>query len=101
MVGDDCGRDLIHLQATVSFGNLYPAQTQFASFLEQIARNGEVLVLHLFDVGNYFVLRELLGSLTDQIVLFGEIFRCENLGGGTGFKQEAAAGDGTCNSRGR
>ena len=101
MVSNNRGRDLIHLQAAVSFGNLYPAQTQFASFLEQIARDGEVFVLYFFNVGDYFVLREFLGRLPDQIMLIGKIFGSKYLIGRAGFKEKATAGNRRCNSRGR
>jgi len=36
-------------------------------------------MLHLVDVGNDFFLREFFRSLSDQDVLFVEVFRGENL----------------------
>ena len=93
VVGDDGGGDFIHFKAAVGFGDFDAAQSQFASLLQQIARNREILVLNFFRVGQDFVDGEFFRRLPDQLVLFGEIFGRENFVGAAGFEQEAAAGD--------
>jgi len=50
-------------------------------------------VLDLLDVGDDLVDGELLGGLSDELVLLGEIFRSKDLVRPALFEQEAAAGD--------
>ena len=54
---------------------------------------GEILVLHLLGVRQDFVDRELFGSLPDQLMLLGEIFRSEDVVDLALFEQKAAARD--------
>ena len=75
VVGDDRGGDFIHLQAAIGFRNLHPAQSQVAGLFQQVARNGEILVLHLFRVGQNLVDGELFCRLPDHPLLLGKIFR--------------------------
>ena len=91
VVGDDGGRDFVHLQAAVGLGDFHRAQAQFAGLLQQIASDGKILVLDLLDVGNDLVDRELLRRLPDELVLLGEVFRSEDFVGPSGLEQEAAA----------
>ena len=63
VVGDDGGGDFVHLEAAVGFGNIDAAQAQFPGFLQQIAGDGEIFVLHLLDVGHDFVDREFFRGL--------------------------------------
>ena len=93
VVGDHRGGDFVHLEAAVGFGNLDRAQAEVAGLLQQISRDGEILVLHLLDVGNDFVLRELFRSLADELMLLGEILGGEDFVGAARFKQETAAGN--------
>ena len=53
----------------------------------------EFLVLDLFHVGQDLFARELLRGLRDLLVLFGEVFRSEDLCGGVLFNQKAAANE--------
>ena len=92
VVGDHGGSDLVHLQAAVGFGNLDPAQAQVACLLQQVAGDGEILVLHLLDVGQNLVERKFLGGLPDQLVLLGEVFRSKDFVNLALFEQKAAAG---------
>ena len=78
VVGDDGGGDFVHLEAAVGFGDLDGAQPQVAGFFQQIAGDGEILVLDLLDVGKNFVDREFFRRLPDELVLLGEIFGREN-----------------------
>ncbi len=93
VVGDDGGGDFVHFEAAVGFGNFDAAQSQVASLLQQIASDGEILVLHLLDVGQDFVDCEFLRGLPDQLMLLGEILRRENLVNLALFEQKAAARD--------
>ncbi len=93
VVGDDGGGDLVHLQAAVGFGNLDAAQAQVAGLLQQIAGDGEVLVLDLLDVGKDLVDREFFRGLADELVLLGEIFGSEDFVRLALFEQKAAAGN--------
>ena len=93
VIRNDRGRDLVHLQAAVSFGDLNRAETELAGFLQQLAGDREVFVLHLLDVGDDLVDGELFRRLADHLVLLGEIFRSEDLVGPALFEQKAAAGD--------
>jgi hypothetical protein len=93
VVGDHGGRYFVHFKAAISFGDFHPAQTQLASFLQQAAGDGEILVLHLLDVRQDFVDRKFFRRLPDQLLLLGEVFGREDFVRTPGFKQEAAAGD--------
>src|SRR5207247_10542576 len=93
VVGNYGGSNLVHLQAAVSFWNFHPTQPPLASFLEQLARDGEVPVLHLLDVRDNLVGSEFLRRLTNQLMLFGEILRREYFVGRALFEQKAAARD--------
>src|SRR2546426_6370726 len=93
VVGDYGGSTLVHLQAAVSFWNFHPTQPQLAGFLQQLASDGEVLVLHLLDVRDNLVGSEFLRRLTNQLMLFGEILRREYFVGRALFEQKAAARD--------
>ncbi len=93
VVGDHGGGDFIHFEATVGFGDLDSAQTQFPGLLQQAAGNGEIFVLHLLHVRQDLVDGEFLRGLPNQLLLFGEVFGREDFVGTARFKQEAAAGD--------
>src|SRR5205809_6816617 len=93
VVGNYGGSSLVHLQAAVIYRNFHPAQPQLASFLEQLARDGEVLVLHLRDVRDNLVGSEFLRRLTNQLMLFGEILRREYFVGRALCEHKAAARD--------
>ncbi len=81
MVGDDGGGDLVHFQAAVGFRNFHRAEAELTRFLQQLAGDGEVLVLHLLDIGDNLVDGKLLRGLPDELVLLGEIFRSKDLVG--------------------
>src|SRR5207247_8897982 len=91
MVGYSSRSNSVHLQAAIRFRNFHLAQPQLASFLEQLARDGEVLVLHLLDVRDNLVGSEFLRRLTNQLMLFGEILRRQYFVGRALFEQKAAA----------
>ncbi len=91
MVGDDGGGDLVHLQAAIGFRDFDAAQAQVAGLLQQIASDGEILVLHLLGVGKDFVDRELFRRLPDELMLLGEIFGSEDFVRLALFEQKAAA----------
>ena len=93
VVGDHGGGDLVHFEAAVGFGNFDSAQAQVSGLLQQIARDGKVLVLHLLGVGQDLVDRKLLRRLPDQLVLLGEILRSEDFVSLALFEQKAAAGN--------
>ncbi len=50
VVGDHGGGDFVHFQAAIGFGDFDSAQPQVAGLLQQIAGDGEVLMLHLLGV---------------------------------------------------
>ena len=93
VVGDDGGGDLVHFQAAVGFGDLDAAQAEFAGLLQQIARDGEILVLDLLGVGQDLVDGELFRRLRDELVLLGEIFGRED------FVRTGAPRGGSCRRR--
>ena len=93
VIGDHGGGDLVHFQAAVGFGNFDPAQSQVPGLLQQIARDGKVLVLHLLGVGQDFVDRELFRGLPNELMLLGKILRSEDFVNLALFEQKAAAGD--------
>src|SRR5580704_13808873 len=93
VVGDDGGGNLVHLKAAISFGNFNAAQAKLAGLFQQLPRNREILMLDFLRVGQDLVNGEFFRRLADELVLFGEVFRSENLIGAAGFEQEAAAGD--------
>ena len=93
VVGDYGGSDLVHFQAAVGFWNLDAAQPQLAGFFQQLAHYREILVLHLFDIWDDFVLSKLLGGLSDQTMLFAEIFWREYFLCLACFKQETPTRD--------
>ena len=93
VVGDDGGGDFVHFEAAVGFGNFGRAEAEFAGFLQQVAGDGEVLVLDLLDVGKDLVDGKLLRRLADELVLLGEVFGSEDFVGAAFFEQKAAAGD--------
>src|SRR6202034_938191 len=93
VVGDDRGGHLIHFQTTISFRDLNATQSEFACLFQKAARNREILVSNLFDVGQDFIHGKLFRRLPDQPVLFAEILRRENFFGLSGFQQKAAAGN--------
>ena len=63
VVGDDGGGDFVHFEAAVGFRDLGGAQAEFSGFLQQVARDGEVFVFDLLDVGENLVDREFFGGL--------------------------------------
>ena len=93
VIRDHGGGDLVHLEAAVGLGNLDAAQAQVARLLQQVARDGEVLVFDLLDVGQDFVDGEFFRGLADQPVLLGEVLRSEDLVELALFEQKAAAGN--------
>ncbi len=93
VVGNHRGGDFVHLQAAVGFRNFGGTEAEFPGFLQQIASDGEVFVLDLFDVGKNLVDGKLLRRLANQLMLLGEIFRSEHFVGAALFKQKTAAGD--------
>ena len=93
VVGNDGGGDFVHFEAAIGFGNLAPAEPEFAGFFQQIAGDGEILVLDLLDVGQDLIDRELFRCLPDQLMLLGEVFGREDFVGLALFEQKAAAGD--------
>src|SRR5215472_1303992 len=93
VVGDDSGGNLVHFEAAVGLRNFRRAEAQLAGFLQQLAGDGEVLVLDFLDVGNDLIDGELFGGLRDQFVLIGKILGGEDFGGLAFFEQKAAAGN--------
>ncbi len=86
MVGDDSGRHLIHFEAAVSFRDLDAGKAQVSRLLQQIAGNGEVLVLHFLHVGQDFVDREFFRGLPDQLLLLSKVFGCKDFVRAAGLK---------------
>ncbi len=93
VVSDYGGSDFVHLQPAVGFRNLHRTEPQFARLLQQVAGDGEILVLDLLDVGDDLVEGELFRRLPDKPVLLGEILRGEDFVGAAIFEQKTAAGD--------
>ena len=91
VVGDDGGRDLVHLGAAVLGGNVGVGQAHFGGLLEQVARDLPVLVLDLFDGREEFVDRKLVGELGDHLLVFVEVFRSEDGFQVVVFEQKASA----------
>ena len=79
-----------------------PLNPSSPAFFSRSRSDGEILVLHLLDVGHDFVDREFFRGLRDELVLLGEIFRSEDFVGLAFLDQEAAAGNlggGCCTKR--
>src|SRR5208282_521687 len=91
VVGDDGRRYFIHFQAAVRFRNLNSAEAKLARLLQQIARYGKILAFDLFRLRQNLVDRKFFRGLPDHLVLFGKIFRSENIGSLPLFQQKAAA----------
>ena len=77
VIGDNGGGDLVHFKSAVGFGDFDRAQPEFAGLFQQFAGNGEILVLDLLGVRQDLVDGKLFRRLSDQLVLFAEIFRSE------------------------
>ena len=102
VIGDDGGSDFIHFEAAVGFGNFDAAKAKFAGLFQKVAGDGEILVLDLLDIRKDLIDSKLLGCLPDELVLFGEVFRRENIFRRSRFEQKAAAGNSVLrNRRGR
>src|SRR5262250_67773 len=90
-VGDHGRGDFVHFEPAVSLWNFNSTKPQLSRFLQQMTYDSEILVLHLFDVGNDFVLCELFSRLGDEAMLFGKIFRREDILSRARFKQKTSA----------
>ena len=67
-------------------------QADFAGLLQHLRHEMLVFVgFQLRDVGHYFLVHELLGSLADQALVVAEIRRCKNVIGRRRGNQERAA----------
>ena len=93
VVGDDGGGDFVHFQAAVGFGNFNSAEAEVAGFLQQVARDREILVFDFIGLRQDFVVGKLFGGLPDHLLLFGKIFGSEDIGSLPLFEQKAAAGN--------
>ena len=92
-VGNDRGADLVHLHATVGFGNVDAGDAQFAGFLQEFAGERKILLLDAIGVGHDLFKRELFGRRGDLLVFFGEIFGRKDVVEVTLFEQKTSAGD--------
>ena len=90
-VSNDGRGDFVELHAAVLLGNIDSAQPQFAGLPQQFSVDGELLVLHLFNVRYDFFVGKFFGSLRNQQVLLGEIFRCKHFVWCALLDQETAA----------
>jgi len=93
VVSDHRGGDFVHLQAAVVFGDLGRTEPEFAGFFQKLSRYGEVLMFDLLDIRNNLVGSKFLRRLRDEQVLFGKIFRREDVVGLAIFEKKAATRD--------
>ena len=85
--------DLVHLEAAVLLGDIDRGEAELGGLFQQAASDGEVLRLDLVGGGHDLVDGEVRGGLGDLLLLVGEVFREEAVGGGGVGDEEAAAGD--------
>ena len=89
--GDDRGGYFVHLEAAVLLGNIDGGQAEARGFFEKTARHGEVFGFDLVGRRHDLVDGEVRCGLGDLLVLVGEVFGEEAIGGGGVGDEEAAA----------
>src|SRR6476620_6038736 len=90
LLRQDGAADLVESFAAISFRDARPQKSDLGCFLEQFFVNTLFLRFEFINSWNDFVFDKLLGGLRDHAMLFGKIFRRENVFGRDRFNQEAA-----------
>ena len=92
LFGDDHDGSQIHFHAAVALRRENGFEPQRRRFAQQRDREVEIAVLHCLDVRRDFLIEKLARGARDGVMLFGEIFRREDVARRLIFNQERAAG---------
>src|ERR1700739_1354627 len=93
VVGDHGRRDLVHLEAAVSLGNLHSRKTQLPSLLQQVTRYLKFFLLDALDIGKNLIDCKFLRGLPNELMLLSKIFRCKDFGSLALFQKERPTRD--------
>ncbi len=91
VIGNDGGRDLVHVRAAILRRNVSVGQAHFGGLLQQVDRDLPFLVLDLLHGGEEFVDRKFIREFRDHLVVFGKVFGGEYVLQFMVFEQKASA----------
>ena len=91
LLGQDRAGDFVQARAAVLFGRAAAHQAEFRGFAGEFGHEARLLGLQILNMRKDFLDDELFGRLSDQLLVIGEIRRCEHILRGRGFQQKTAA----------
>src|SRR5208283_318739 len=91
VIGNDGGRDLVHVRAAILGGNVSVGKAHFSGLLQQVDRDLPFLVLDLLHGGEEFVDRKIIREFGDHLVVFGKVFGGKYVLQVMVFEQKASA----------
>src|SRR6185436_12506348 len=79
VLADEGAAGLIETQTAKLFGNVGANETEFSRLNHELARQFPIVLLELVNARHYFLIDKLPRRVGDHAMLFGEVFRREDL----------------------
>ena len=93
VLADERAARLIETESAVLFGNVCADQAEIGRLLDQLAREFPIVLLEFIDARHDFVVDKLARRVGNHAMLFGEVFRREDLIGRALLNQKRATFD--------